>query len=636
MYKLFTLSLVYFSMNSLFLHAQVNGYAKVNSINDKSLFIGRVNESHGTFTVGSYIIIMQMQDNAVFPISNDESFGNPVSVGQAGKYEVAQIASIKRTGSNNTVLKDVVLTQPLENSYFTDGNTSVQIITYPTLGNPHYTTTKSLSPLAWDGEIGGVLAFKVNGNLYLNHSITADGAGFRGGSVSTNNSGDCTSSPYRTNNTIYGFKGETIYGVSNGTYQHGRGRIIGGGGGGNTHNAGGGGGSNYSAGGEGGPGFNQGTDCNNTNKAGGLGGAPLERFITYNTLFMGSGGGGGQQSEGFSSRGANGGGILMITADTVFVGPNRTVSLSSNGANATNSGRDGAGGGGAGGSLLLQVSDYVVSSTSTLNIEASGGSGGNVNHADNHGGGGGGGMGVVYTSVIKPNERNIFFSTNAGTAGCNNNSYLRGNCNSLASTGDGGTINEQRGVLTYSSQSALPITLRYFSASSKAQHVELEWLTDQEKNNDYFTLYRSSDGISWRSIAQVKGAGDSNAPIKYTFKDYSVSEGRYFYHLKQTDFDGKYSYSNILSVKINASFKEKLFTHYPNPSQGEFYIQLSEAIASDFQFMLFNSTGQLVRTQIEKTNDLLYKITVTDALPGMYYLRMLNNGEFSTEKIAIN
>jgi hypothetical protein len=636
MYKLYIILLVYFFVNSFTLHAQINGYARVTNIEGNTLAVGTVDESHGTFTPGSYIIVMQMQDNAAFPTSNDASFGTPSDIGQAGKYEIAQIASIKRSANKN-ILKDVVLSQPLHYTYPIYGNTSVQIITYPTLGNPHYTTTTDLAPLAWNGEIGGVLAFKVDGNLYLNHSITTDGKGFGGGSVSKNNAGDCSSSPYRTNNSIYGFKGKTIYGSTNGTYQHARGRIVGGGGGGNTHNAGGGGGSNFSAGGMGGPGFNQGTNCSTTNMAGGLGGASLEPFINQYTLFMGSGGGGGQQNNSASSTGASGGGLIMIKANAVIVAAGRNVRISSNGATALNTGEqgDGAGGGGAGGSILMQVNDYVVDPASTLSLQASGGNGGNVNHASDHGGGGGGGMGVIYTTLLKPNSSNISFSTNAGAAGCNNNSYLRGSCNSLASNGDGSTLNDQRGVIVYSEETTLPVNLKYFVAFPKNQHAILEWETTIEQNNDFFTIYRSKDGIEWFSIAYVKGAGHSNTALKYSFNDYEALPGQNFYRLKQTDFDGKYSYLNIASVKIRTASSRMLITPYPNPSRGEFYLKLSETASDDFKAELYTTTGQQVKTEIEKVDEGLYKVVVSNKLPGMYYLRAINKGVPFTEKISV-
>jgi hypothetical protein len=636
MYKLCIFSLVYFSVNTFSLHAQINGYARVTNIEDNTLAVGTVDENHGTFTPGSYIIVMQMQDNAVFPTTNDASFGTPSDIGQAGKYEIAQIASIKRS-ANKSILKDVVLSQPLHYAYPIYGNTSVQIITYPTVGNPHYTTTKDLAPLAWNGEIGGVLAFNVDGNLYLNHSITADGKGFSGGSASSNHAGDCSSSPYKANNNSYGFKGETIYRSTNGTYQHARGRIVGGGGGGNTNNAGGGGGSNFSSGGDGGPGFNQGTNCSTSNIASGLGGASLEPFINQYTLFMGSGGGGGQQNNSASSKGASGGGLIMIKADTVIVASGRNVGISSNGATALNTGQkgDGAGGGGAGGSIVLQVKDYVVDPASTLSLQASGGNGGNVNHASDHGGGGGGGIGVIYTTLLKPNSSNISFRTNAGAAGCNNNSYLTGSCNSLASNGDGNTSDEQRGVIVFSEETTLPVTLKYFVAFARNQYAALEWETTIEQNNDYFTIYRSTDGIQWSTVAHVKGAGTSNVSTKYSYKDYQAAPGQNYYRLKRTDFNGKYSYLNIVSVKVHTANSEIFITAYPNPSSGEFHLRLSEAAFEDFKAELFTTTGQQVKIAIAKIDDLLYKVVISDKLPGIYYLRAINKGVPFTEKVSV-
>ena len=96
--------------------------------------------------------------------------------------------------------------------------------------------------------------------------------------------------------------------------------------------------------------------------------------------------------------------------------------------------------------------------------------------------------------------------------------------------------------------SPLPIELVEFTANPVNDFVELSWTTATEENNDYFTVERSKDADMFKELAKVDGAGNSSYTITYFELDTSPYRGVSYYRLKQTDFDGKYDYSDIVSV----------------------------------------------------------------------------------------
>jgi len=49
----------------------------------------------------------------------------------------------------------------------------------------------------------------------------------------------------------------------------------------------------------------------------------------------------------------------------------------------------------------------------------------------------------------------------------------------------------------------------------------------------------------------VKGAGNNVTTLTYNFNDQQMTRGTSYYRLKQVDFGGKYSYSEICSVNNN-------------------------------------------------------------------------------------
>jgi len=545
--------ILFFAALSLLIKVQsqtiVNAYAKVNSIaSGNILSVNSVDETNHSFNDGEKVIIMQMQDNVIGAnTANTATFGDVGAIGMAGVYEIATIASTSPVvGSPNVI----TLTAPLANTFNTSANSSVQIITFRKLGL-NFTTTAPITALAWNGNVGGVVAIEVENVLTLNHSITADAIGFRGGAISTSAGGGCQPTIYRTNATTQGYKGEGIYKSTDANYVNGRAKILNGAGGGNEHNGGGGGGGNYSAGGEGGRGWSCGSN------SGGLGGLALSSYINLYRIYMGGGGGGGQQNNNVATPGARGGGIIIVKAPTVETNGvcGSPIRISANGGTGANSGNDGGGGGGAGGSVILDVSNFSFNALCPVTISANGGAGGNVNNSGSHGGGGGGGQGVLIFSTALPSS-NATINASNGAGGSNNTPAT-----SFAQAGVGPN---NAGIL--GNLGSLPIELLSFNAIKNENKVDIYWTTVSELNNDYFTVERSKDGITFEPVVTTDGAGSSNYILNYSETDFRPYDGISYYRLKQTDFNGSSSYSQV--VAVNYIFTEDNLSVYPNPSDG--------------------------------------------------------------------
>jgi len=84
--------------------------------------------------------------------------------------------------------------------------------------------------------------------------------------------------------------------------------------------------------------------------------------------------------------------------------------------------------------------------------------------------------------------------------------------------------------------------------SADTTNIELYWVTSNEINNDYFTIEKSNDGINFEIVEIILGAGNSDILLEYSFVDKNPINGISYYRLKQTDFDGKFEYSDIISV----------------------------------------------------------------------------------------
>ena len=595
---------------------RVNAYARVTGISGSSLTITNVDESDDTFEVGERLIIMQMQDDVIGGnTNNNSSFGNLASIASAGLFEIRTISAVTETAG---IPASITLSGSLVNTYNTGANSRVQIISFPQLGAPDYTTTQDMTTRNWNGNTGGVFAFEVTGILTLNHNISANNSGFRGGNADGTNSGSCNSSTYiSAASDRFADKGEGIYTNTNANWIEARGKILTGGGGGNEHNGGGGGGGNYTAGGDGGRGWN----CSGVTSAGGLGGIGLSAHISSSRIFLGGGAGGGEGNNNVSSAGGNGGGIIILRANELrTTGTCGQRVISANGQNSGNAGNDGAGGAGAGGSILINVNNWSIAGSCGVLVRSNGGNGGIANTGNAHGGGGGGGQGVVIYSITQPTT-NTTTQTQNGNGGCDNNSNP---CNSNTSGGGAGTSGS--GIIDGATGGPLPIELDYFNAVKLHSAVALEWRTFSEINNDFFTVERSQDGYKWTDIIRINGNGTSVEPNTYNGFDYQPLLGTSYYRLKQTDFDGNFTYHSMHAVSFNRTTS---FQVYPNPSKDKITV---EGVNNSLDLKIIDLLGKEIDVSIV-FNENKSVIDIRNLNQGVYFLVIKDN--YTQESIRI-
>jgi len=162
----------------------------------------------------------------------------------------------------------------------------------------------------------------------------------------------------------------------------------------------------------------------------------------------------------------------------------------------------------------------------------------------------------------------------------------------------------------------LPVTLDNFKGIVSDKAITLFWETATELNNDYFTVLRSANGLDFEEIGMLQGAGTITQRQYYTFRDKQPLSGPNYYKLRQTDFDQKIRYSEIIRVDSDVISAENGFYLYPNPA-GREWITFSQPA----EFRIMNAVGQQVIHGAEAPG--------FDASPlpaGLYWL-VRNSGE---------
>jgi hypothetical protein len=164
-------------------------------------------------------------------------------------------------------------------------------------------------------------------------------------------------------------------------------------------------------------------------------------------------------------------------------------------------------------------------------------------------------------------------------------------------------INGRTEIALGTSQGQLPIALISFTGKLNGKDVDLNWKTATEINNDFFTIERSADCKTFEKVVKIDGAGNSNMILKYDYTDVNVAEvtksTKVYYRLKQTDFDGKFTYSGIIGISLTeeSTAPFELLSANPNPFQSDIFLSVSSIVEGTAVIKLYDMNGKQVKDQ---------------------------------------
>jgi hypothetical protein len=164
---------------------------------------------------------------------------------------------------------------------------------------------------------------------------------------------------------------------------------------------------------------------------------------------------------------------------------------------------------------------------------------------------------------------------------------------------------------------ALPVELSEFKGKQNDEGVYLEWQTLSELNNDYFEVERSTNFNDFKTLGIIQGKGTTSTANDYFYQDAPIFAGTYYYRLRQIDFDGSYSYSNIIAVEF-----EKDQTHFkvfPNPTRLLLNIELGQN--ADAIIEIFDQYGQLAQ-RFSSKNKATVQLDIRQLEKGIYFIRV--------------
>jgi len=147
----------------------------------------------------------------------------------------------------------------------------------------------------------------------------------------------------------------------------------------------------------------------------------------------------------------------------------------------------------------------------------------------------------------------------------------------------------------------IPVELTSFTANVIDRNVVLNWTTATETNNLGFEILRSAQNDNhWQKIGYVPGFGTTTEPKSYSYTDQSLNSGTYYYRLKQIDYDGGFTYSDVAEVEVSLPTVFSLEQNYPNPFNPSTSIQFSLPVDAQVAISIYNLVGEKVAEVVNK------------------------------------
>jgi hypothetical protein len=210
-----------------------------------------------------------------------------------------------------------------------------------------------------------------------------------------------------------------------------------------------------------------------------------------------------------------------------------------------------------------------------------------------------------------------------------------------------------------SPESVVPVELVSFNATAQGNNVSLSWQTATETNNRGFEVQRSDrkdygevrgQKAEWKKIDFLEGNGTTNESHSYSYTDKDVTPGRYYYRLKQIDFNGSYSFSKEIEADVSAPMEFSLEQNYPNPFNPVTTIEYkipdvgTSPANSAGRFMKFvklkvyNTLGEEVTTLVNEekpAGNYSVKFNGSNLPSGVYFYKLAAGSFIATRKMVL-
>ncbi|MBV6420612.1 MAG: hypothetical protein DAHOPDDO_01869 [Ignavibacteriaceae bacterium] len=197
-------------------------------------------------------------------------------------------------------------------------------------------------------------------------------------------------------------------------------------------------------------------------------------------------------------------------------------------------------------------------------------------------------------------------------------------------------------------ENIIPVEMLSFTSEVTGNDVKLFWSTATETNNSGFEIQkqvanRQSAVSKWESIGFVPGFGTTTEVQHYSFVDEKLQSGNYQYRLKQVDFDGSFTYSDIIEVEVLSPNVFSLEQNYPNPYNPSTTIRYEIPEQSFVTIKVYDVLGNEIATLVNEEKPAgsyevefnIYSDEGQNLVSGVYFYKLQVGNFIQTKKMVL-
>jgi hypothetical protein len=182
----------------------------------------------------------------------------------------------------------------------------------------------------------------------------------------------------------------------------------------------------------------------------------------------------------------------------------------------------------------------------------------------------------------------------------------------------------------------LPVTWLDLSADCDNNDAIVKWSTASEQNADYFTVERSLDGTNFSTLGKVQASGNTTTIKNYSYTDADAPNTNTYYRIRETDYNGQYSFSG--QITVNGCGTKGELGVYPNPSLGSFNVAITGSKDEEVVILVVDMLGQEFYSKVTvlSSDQEVIAIDPTSKLAaGVYTVIATSKDEIIKKKIVI-
>ena len=157
-------------------------------------------------------------------------------------------------------------------------------------------------------------------------------------------------------------------------------------------------------------------------------------------------------------------------------------------------------------------------------------------------------------------------------------------------------------------------------------------------NNDYFSIYRSTNATDWNLVGEIEGAGNTSTQLTYKWIDNNPLSGVSYYKLAQTDYDGTSETFSPIAVMCEASAIDG-YSVYPNPANEVLNIDLDleNYQGDDVSIEVIDINGKIIQLQqVQLTRGYNHlEVDLSEIPSGVYMINFVGTRDYIKESRII-